>query len=172
MEEIKTLKIIFSQKKYWAIFLVVSLAVFFVSYKLTLMTTAYESIKIYSMMSGVGFSFISLLTSLIISLLFGLFFALFIYKIVLIKKTTKTSFFGFIGLIAGMFAAGCPTCGAFLFSLVGAPLALMVFPFHGLELKALSIVLLVISNIFLVRSLNKCERCGVGNTLVLKKNES
>lgn len=39
-----------------------------------------------------------------------------------------------LGIIAGGFGVGCPSCGAFLLSLVGVTAGLSVLPFGGLEL--------------------------------------
>jgi len=58
------------------------------------------------------------------------------------KESAPTSFFGtFFGAIA----SGCPVCGAWLLPLFGIAGSLAVFPFQGLEIKALAIVLLSIS---------------------------
>jgi len=58
------------------------------------------------------------------------------------RESAPTSFFGtFFGAIA----SGCPVCGAWLLPLFGIAGSLAVFPFQGLEIKALAIVLLSIS---------------------------
>ena len=65
------------------------------------------------------------------------------------------------GAAVGLFASGCPTCGAPLFALFGAPLALFSLPFRGLELKVLSIALLVLSIYLLVENIQKQLFCKV-----------
>ncbi len=58
------------------------------------------------------------------------------------KEAAPTSVFGtFFGAIA----SGCPVCGAWLLPLFGIAGSLAVFPFQGLEIKVLAIVLLTIS---------------------------
>jgi hypothetical protein len=156
-DSLKLIKQVLSKKKYSLIFLISSIILFTILYKFTVATVANQDLGIFVMMSGVNATFINLMTLIIISILFGIFLALFWYKINLIRKVSKAGFFGFLGLIIGAFAAGCPTCGAFLFSLIGMPLALMYFPFKGLELKLLSIVFILISIYLISRSLEKCE---------------
>ena len=43
-----------------------------------------------------------------------------------------------LGILIGAFSVGCPSCGAFLLSLVGVTAGLSVLPFAGLELWFLS----------------------------------
>ncbi len=161
-ESLKITGEILSRVNYFAVFLITSFAGFFIFYKLTLWTVTDNSLEFFVMMSGVNFTLLSLISLGIIALLFGVFLSMFAYKIKTAKKASKGSgFFGAIGLITGGLAAGCPTCGAILFSLIGAPLALMILPFKGLELKILSIVLLLLSNYFLAKSLAESETCEI-----------
>ena len=156
-------------KNNWIIFLIVSLLSFFILYKFTLATVANQDLSIFIMMSGVNSTFFNLMTLGIISILFGIYFTLFYHKIRLMRKASKTGFLGFIGMIIGAFAAGCPTCGAFLFSLIGMPLALIYLPFRGLELKILSMMVLLISIYFISKSMIKCEKNKCVN-LIKKRN--
>jgi len=149
---------VLTKRKYFLVFLIVTILSFAVMYKLTFLNIANESLGTFVMMWGNSFTFISLVGAGIISLLFGVFSSLFAYKIAVISQFSgKTGFFSMFGLSAGLFSAGCPTCGAALFALFGAPLALMFFPLKGLELKILSIGLLVISNHFLAKSFLGCD---------------
>lgn len=160
-----TLKTVFENKKYLYTSLVVAIVSFGVFYKLTLFSIANNSLKIYIMMSGYNYTYFTLLSFAIISLLFGIYFSLILYKFNLTKKQRKTGiiggFFGFIGFIIGSFAAGCPTCGAFLLGLFGAPLALMYLPYDGMELRILSILILGTSIYFMTKSLSKCKDCEI-----------
>ena len=69
------------------------------------------------------------------------------------RKIEKKGFFGFILSGIGAFGVGCPTCGAFLFGLLGFPLALMYLPFRGLELQFLGVIILIISIYFTDKSI-------------------
>ncbi len=163
-EAINVIRQIYKNKKYFYITLIVAIISFIVFYKLTLATIADNSLKIFIAMSGYNYTYFTLLSFVIISVLFGIYLSVFIYRFKLIKlmkekKGTSIGFIGYLGLIAGVFGAGCPTCGSVVFALVGAPLALMYLPFRGLELRLLSIVILLVSIYLLTRSLYKCDVC-------------
>lgn len=157
---------IISQKYYFMIFLVVTIASFIVFYILTVATVADWSLKIFIMMSGYAYTISQLILLGIIAGLFGVYVSLFVYKIEKIRKVSKSGTVGSSGLIAGLFSAGCPTCGSILFGLLGAPLALLSFPFDGLELKVLSIALLSFS-IYSI-SLNIENACFIKNYKEIK----
>ncbi len=161
-DSINVLKQIYKSRKYFFITLIIAIVSFIVFYKLTLATIADNSLKIFIMMSGYDYTYFTLLSFVMISVLFGIYLSVFIYRFKLIrtiqkKKGTSIGFIGYFGLVAGVFGAGCPTCGSIIFTLVGAPLALMYFPFKGLELRLLSIVILLVSIYILTRSLSKCN---------------
>ncbi len=163
-ETINVIKQVYKNKKYIYITLIAAVISFIVFYKLTLATIADNSLKIFIVMSGYNYTYFTLLSFVIISVLFGIYLSVFIYRFKLIKlmkekKGTSVGFVGYIGLIAGVFGAGCPTCGSVIFALFGAPLALMYLPFRGLELRLLAIVILVVSIYLLTRSLTKCGVC-------------
>ncbi len=163
-ETLNTLKQIYKNRKYFYLTLIVAVVLFIIFYKLTLATIADNSLNIFIMMSGYNYTYFTLLSFVIISVLFGVYLSVFIYRFKLIKiikekKGTSIGFIGYLGLIAGVFGAGCPTCGSVVFALVGAPLALMYFPLRGLELRLLSIVILLVSIYLLTKSLIKCGVC-------------
>ncbi len=163
-EGLGILKQIYKSKKYFYITFISAIVLFIVFYKLMLAKIANHSLKIFIMMSGYNYTYFTLLSFVVISVLFGIYLSVFIYRFKLIKlmrekKGTSISFIGYLGLIAGVFGAGCPTCGSVIFALVGAPLALMYLPFRGLELRLLSIVILLISIYLLTKSLYKCGAC-------------
>ena len=158
------LRQVYKNKKYIYITLIAAIVLFIVFYKLMLAKIADNSLKIFIMMSGYNYTFFTLLSFVVISVLFGIYLSVFIYRFKLIKimkekKGSSIGFIGYLGLIAGVFGAGCPTCGSVIFALVGAPLALMYLPFRGLELRLLSIVILIVSIYLLTRSLYKCDVC-------------
>jgi len=156
-ESIQFIKSILLNWKYFLIFLMTTLIGFFIMYKFSLATVADKSLGLFVMMSGVNDTFINLLLLFIIAVLFGVFAALFVYKIKIVRQTSSTGILGTLGITVGLFSAGCPTCGAFLFSMIGMPLALFYLPFKGLELKVLSILMLLISNYLIARSLTVCK---------------
>lgn len=68
------------------------------------------------------------------------------------------------GFSAAMLGMGCPICGAFLLSAIGIAGGLAVFPLQGLELKFVSLGLLVGSTYYAARKVpakgQVCEDCG------------
>ncbi len=162
MKTLEILKQIYANKKYYLLTLIVALLSFIVFYKLMLAKITNHSLKIFIMMSGYNYTYFTLLSFVMISVLFGVFLSLAVYKFKLIKtikekKGNSIGFFGYLGLVAGVFGAGCPTCGSVVFALFGAPLALMYLPFKGAELRVLSVLILIVSIYFLTKSLDKCD---------------
>ncbi len=164
MEKIKKLILfvgsILSNLKYFLIFAVTSLIGFLVMYRFTMLTVANHSLEIFVMMSGVNYTFFDLFVTAIIALLFGVFVSLFVYKFVLARQVSKTGILGSIGLAIGLFSLGCPTCGAFLFALLGMPLILMYLPLGGMGLKLLSIIFLLLSNYLIMNGMLDCKIGG------------
>ncbi len=132
-----------------------------ISYYLTIVNVAFHSFSILLQMDGWTFTIISFALSLLISALFGIYIALLIFRHDLIKdsKNPKAIISGVGGTVASIFASGCPTCGAPLFAFFGAPLALMSLPLQGLEIKVLSILLMLVSIYLLAESIEKKLRC-------------
>ncbi len=88
--------------------------------------------------------------SIILSIIIAIFFALSITMLVYIfekqkesaKESTPTTF---VGVFFGAIASGCPVCGSWLLSIFGIAGSLAIFPFQGLEIKILAILLLIFS---------------------------
>ncbi len=131
------------------------------SYFLTISYVAFHSFTILLEMDGPIFTTVSFVLSLAISALFGIYLALLSFRHDLIKNSrdAKAVISGLGGTIAGVFASACPTCGAPLLALFGAPLALMALPFQGLEIKVLSVLLLLLSVYLLAKSIEKKLNC-------------
>jgi hypothetical protein len=157
-ETTRTIKFVLSRKKYLLTTIITAVLVFSALYYLIVAKVANNELWISVMMSGAGYVTFSIVSIALISALFGIYLSMVVFKIVMIRAVGSGGFFGIIGGAVGAFGVGCPTCGAFLFSLIGAPLALMYLPFRGLELQALSVVILVFSIYFTGKSINaKCE---------------
>ncbi len=124
---------VLGQKKHIAA--VSALFAFVISYYLTVLPVTGLSLEIYADMNGFWYTALTLGMSAIISVLFGVWAAL-------VSFTSRPGVSGFFGTLVGAAATGCPTCGAPLLALVGLPLGLFSLPFWGLELKALSVILI------------------------------
>ncbi|MBI4427287.1 MAG: hypothetical protein HY569_02295 [Candidatus Magasanikbacteria bacterium] len=165
-----TIPLILKRRRYFVSVLLTATVTFILSYILTVWNITGKSLSAYAAMSGWPFTLFSLFLSLIISVLAGVYSSLFLARRRIIKSKEistkgglasggKNKLSGVSGMAAGLFAAGCPTCGAPLFALFGAPLALFSLPFHGLELKALSVTLLLLSVNLLVENIKKQLVC-------------
>ena len=168
IESKKTIKDILIRRNYFILFASTAILLFLILYILTLATTTNQSLSIFIMMNGLDYAILTFFLLFIISLLFGIYISLFVYKIRRNMKGRKVIgiFGGSSGLIAGIFGAGCPMCGSVIFALFGAPLALFFMPFKGLELRVLSILLLIISIYIISKSIYSCEI-----TIIKNKNE-
>ena len=159
VESREIVKKVLSKRDYFLIFIFSSIFISSIFYVLTLATTTDYSLSIFIMMNGFWFMVSTFILLGVIAILFGIYTSLLVFKIRLRckRKGIFVSIFGGGGLIAGLFGAGCPMCGGALFALIGMPLALFYLPFKGLELRALSILLLGISVYLISRSIYSCE---------------
>ena len=151
----RTIKFILSKRKYFFITLISGTVIFLVLLYLMVRNVAGRSLRIYLDMSGSIYTIESLISMLIISSLFGIYLSLVVFKISAARSAGKSGFLGIFGGGIGAFGIGCPTCGAFLFGLFGAPLALMSFPLRGAEIRIFSIIILILSVYLISKSINK-----------------
>jgi hypothetical protein len=108
---------------------------------------------------GNAFLIIEIITSVIIAFLFGLTLGLLSYKIrmaatIKLKESGST----LIGSFLGILVTGCPACSITLASYLGLASIITLLPFSGLELKIISIGLLIYSNYSLLGNLSTCTR--------------
>ncbi len=89
------------------------------------------------------FNWTALGLSLTTAILFGLSIAMLLYVFRARKSgRTEGAPSTLLGTIVAAIASGCPVCGAWLLPLLGIAGSLAVFPFQGLELRVLAILLL------------------------------
>lgn len=153
----KNIETVISQRNYFIAFLIACLLMFAGLYWLTVVNTAQHSLGIYVEMNGFWYTTLGLLATIVTSILFGLYVALFSYRFKMQRNENRSNAVGFFGFIAGLFGAGCPTCGSVMLGLFGAPFGLMLLPFKGLEIKLLSVVLLGISVFVVARDPKMCS---------------
>lgn len=158
LNTLEMIKLVLSKRKYLATSIVTGVVVFGFLYYLLVAKVADNSIWIAVMMSGPGYVTEVVVSSILISAGFGIYLSMIAYKYLSFSSISGKGFFGFIGSGIGAFGVGCPTCGAFLFGLIGAPLALTYLPFRGIELRILGILILFLSIYFVSKSMKgKCE---------------
>jgi len=96
------------------------------------------------------------MTTIATVILFGVNVALAVYLYRRTKTLTMQDQSGtVIGGAVGAFAAACPVCGAFLLSLIGVTGGLATLPFKGLEIKVISLALIILSLCLVARRIKR-----------------
>lgn len=149
-----TIENVFSNKKYLLISIVSGIALFSILYYFIVAKIADNSLRIAIMMSGAGYITWSVTLIFLTSLFFGIYLSLLVFKVSSSIAIGGKSVVGAIGAGIAGFGVGCPTCGAVLFTLIGAPLALMYLPFKGVELQVLGVAFLLVSIYFVSNSIS------------------
>ncbi len=153
----QNLKIVFKDKKYLLIFLIVSFIFYLINVFISGGNKPWEFYSTLSFFGTMGFG-LNLLTSfwktvevysfislVLISLLVGILVSLIFYKINLGKSidNKKLGIFGSAGIFLGAFVPGCSACSIGLISFLGIGASVLNFlPYKGLEISILSIGLL------------------------------
>jgi len=152
-ETLNAIRLVLSIRKYKVISLIFGLVIFGFLYYFLVAKVASNDIWISVMMSGPAFVTWSIISILTTSVLSGTLFSMLLFKYQLYNKIEGKGILGFIGSGVAAFGVGCPTCGAFLFGLIGMPLVLIYLPFRGLELQVLGILILLGSIYFTGKSI-------------------
>lgn len=94
---------------------------------------------------------------------FGINISMFVYRFRKFgsPKITTQGWTG-VGSLVSVAASACPVCGSTILSAIGIAGGLAVFPFQGLELKALSFTLMALPVWLMKKDLTKLE-CGDEN---------
>ena len=150
------IKEVYKDKKYLVLFAIISAATFVALYYLTFYFTTLSALR---RMEGSFYIYFTFASNFIISILFGLNASILVQRIRMKASIAKESSLSGSGVLAGAFASGCPVCGSLLLPLIGVSGGLAVFPFRGLELKALAVSLMIVSTYFVLKNNNKCDLC-------------
>lgn len=163
-ETVKTfeiMKFVFRSPRYKIYSFLFGTFIFTILYYFLVVKVANQNIWVSVMMSGPLFITLSILSIFITSFLSAVLFSVILFQFNNFKIQNKKGFFGFVGSGIAAFGVGCPTCGAFLFGIIGLPLALTYFPFRGIELQLLGICVLLFSIYFTSKSIyGKCKIGG------------
>ncbi|MCD5382894.1 hypothetical protein LR002_02115 [Candidatus Gracilibacteria bacterium] len=89
------------------------------------------------------------------SILFGIFLGGTLYKIDFFS--VKKSGIGLLGGFLGAIVSGCPACSITLASYLGLAGIISIFPYHGIELKFLSLFVLLYVDYSILKNLEMCE---------------
>ena len=159
---LKNLLNILKIKKYLFSFIILTIVFCFLYYELTIYGIKTFDNFIY--FNGVNYVIFYIILSFLISILLGLWLTIMFYKFQCLKKIDlKHSVTSFLGLLLGVFGTGCSGCSFTLFSyflsFFGLALGLAKLPLQGLELKILSLILLLVSNYFVLKNFNNiCKK--------------
>lgn len=162
MSRIKLLAAILSKPKYLLILIAVGLLVFFLFGNLAGLLQNPFFVSKRAIPANQGDYFFLMLDSA----LSGLLFAAIIYKIEELKQGLGKESIGAGGSIIGYLAIACPSCNLLFFSLIGLQANLIaLYPFQ-LEIRALSIIVLMIA-LFFALGENKCP-AGIAKKAKIK----
>ncbi|MDP3995760.1 MAG: hypothetical protein Q8P74_00735 [bacterium] len=126
------------------IFLILAVALGFnflaLDYFIFSKTTTFE---VFFLSNSPFYNWTSIVLSLLTAVLFGIAFAMVVFILKRKLENAGTSAGSSIfGGTFGVIASGCPVCGAWLLPVLGIAGSLTAFPFQGLEIKTLAVLLL------------------------------
>ena len=106
----------------------------------------------------------SVILTVVISALAGINFAMMAYRIQRMRmmNSVKSNSSAVLGGAFAAFTPGCPACTAPLAVILGAIGGLSLFPMQGLELKFISVGVLIFSIYWIARGLQSKSCCKIG----------
>ena len=120
----------------------------------------------FDVASKVSLSYLitSIILTIVISALAGINFALMAFKIKRMKmmNSVKSNSSTVLGGAFAAFTPGCPACTAPLAVILSAVGGLSLFPMQGLELKFISVGVLIFSIYWITRGLQSRSCCKIG----------
>lgn len=120
----------------------------------------------FDVASKVSLSYIitSIILTIVISALAGINFAMMAFKIKRMKmmNSVKSNSSTVLGGAFAAFTPGCPACTAPLAVILSAIGGLSLFPMQGLELKFISVGVLIFSIYWIARGLQSRSCCKIG----------
>ncbi|HEX9804735.1 MAG TPA: hypothetical protein VGA67_03570, partial [Candidatus Dojkabacteria bacterium] len=143
--------------------ILLSLIVFIASFGLTIfLMTRTASWEALWAMNNPMFNIFQILLNLIVTILFGVVLAMLVYIYGNKKKTeNQTALQAFAAIFFSAVTTGCYVCGTVLLPTLGITASLAALPFGGLEIKLMSIILLIYSIFEFSKNINGI--CAVYN---------
>ena len=150
-ERIGAIRSILKQRKYLTIFLITAFVYFAIYY--LIINYFLTSFSLFFTTYVKSYVYPALGLNILVALLLGINVSLLVYRLKQFATDKKNSMMSGMGIFAAALANGCPGCFAglfpFILSIFGVSATLSILPFNGLELQALSAVLLGASIFFL-----------------------
>lgn len=153
---------VLTMKRYATIAITSALGLGIIYYYLTMsMLPSYFGIEIEL---APTYIFTSIGLTVAVSALAGINFALMAFKIKRMKmmNSVKSNSSAVLGGAFAAFTPGCPACTAPLAVILGAIGGLSLFPMQGLELKFISVGVLIFSIYWITRGLQSKSCCKIG----------
>ncbi len=134
---------VYAKTSYLALSVSIFFLLLFLNFFLLTRTTTWEQ---YMSGNSRMFLFWSISLSILNNLLIAVAVTFLIYIVEMKRKLTKVEGTSpLVSTFLSLISVGCTVCGGFLLPLVGVAASLTAFPFQGLEIKVLSILLLLFS---------------------------
>lgn len=135
-----SLKKVYSDLTYTVLTLSLGINILLVYYLVFLKTTTFE---VFFSSNIPFYNWSSIFLTLLNSILFGIAISFVLYSYRQKTLDSSSSSNSFFGAVFGAISTGCPVCGAYLLPLLGIAGSLAAFPLQGLEIKILSVFLLI-----------------------------
>jgi len=151
----KSMLILWENKPYLFLAVIITIGSGYLLYIISNVSMLFYMDSLFYILSSLGMS-------ILIVVLFGVNLALIIYKFNLSKKIgLKEDSSSIFGIVGGALGSGCPICGVTILGLIGVSGGLAILPFRGLELKILSLGLLLFSTYKVSESIFNCKKCKI-----------
>jgi hypothetical protein len=165
-QALTAIRLVFSQKKYLAIAIITSLAIFLfniyvTNYKLLLELglnfKILASLLVGTIQSLAWYAQISTVT---LSVLTGITLAMLSFKAKVAGASVKDGS-GILGTIFGVLMPGCASCGIGVLAILGFSSALLALPLAGLEFAILGVAILGATILYTSKQIVECPACKV-----------
>lgn len=150
-QSIDNIKYVFSETKYILISLISSLVFGLIMFYFT-------NYDLIAGNMGLIYANIQIFLQIMFVLFFGINISLLFYQIKA-AADHKSSGVGSttLGSILGIIVSGCPSCGITLASYIGLSSFLSSFPFYGIEIKIIGLIILIYSTYSISKNIGQCK---------------
>lgn len=176
-QSLQGIKEVFRQKYFFAIAIISALIMGYIYYWLFIQVTSISSFFRMAQSGDFGpysilFAVVYWLVTLATVVFFGVSLALLVWlwQHSQLRKNFGSGTSNTLGAIVGAFGSACPVCGAFLLSLVGVASGVAAFPLKGLELKFVSLGLIMGSTFFAAKKVGEAGKCADCSDVLGHKN--
>ncbi len=164
----QTLTKVFSKSYFWVITIAVTFNVLFLYYLILIQKTTWDA---FWQSNATWFTWSQVVLSIINALLVGVAISFLFYVIEERKQNSSLNFLQTLGsLLFSAAVTGCSVCSAFLLPTLGIAASLAAFPLGGLEIKFLSILVLLYAIWQYAKSVN--DACEINQDRIVSFNRN